>query len=154
MTRKLFDTQSDTQDAERPKAAERTRNKSRSSSLEITGSLSFKKLNVRNQGKLHKIAMCVWGDHLEETNINKLCCDYVLSGGGCCSARHCSLIQRGRSAFHYFLSKSVPTIRTFHLQNSFTGVNRHEKNAPYSSRHTSHCSSEWMCKLMSEADQI
>ncbi len=54
ITRKLLDTQSDTQDAERPNAADLTRNKSRSSSLAITGSFSFKKLYVRNQGKLER----------------------------------------------------------------------------------------------------
>lgn len=50
-TRKLLETQSETHDAERPRAADRSRNRRRSSSLDMTGSASFKALYVKNHGK-------------------------------------------------------------------------------------------------------
>ena len=64
-TRRLFEKQSDTHDAEIPRAADRKRKSTRSSSLDTTGRASFKKLYVKNHGK--------WPAAVEKTRCQMRC---------------------------------------------------------------------------------
>ena len=60
-TRREFEKQSETHEAARPRAAERTKNSNKSSSLDMTGNRSLQKLYVKNQGKCPAVCLNVNG---------------------------------------------------------------------------------------------